>query len=108
MKIINVTITEFAGLSELSLDFCDGLNVVEGLNESGKSSVNAFIKFMLYGLDNSKCFDSPLTERKYYTSWKSGIAQGMMTVEYEGSEDCIAGISRGLANLKGILAELNW
>lgn len=84
MKIINVTITEFAGLSELSLDFCDGLNVVEGLNESGKSSVNAFIKFMLYGLDNSKCFDSPLTERKYYTSWKSGIAQGMMTVEYEG------------------------
>lgn len=84
MKIINLNITEFAGLSELSLDFCDGLNVVEGLNESGKSSVNAFIKFMLYGLDNSKCFDSPLTERKYYTSWKSGIAQGMMTVEYEG------------------------
>ena len=34
--------------------------------------------------------------------------EGYLTVEYEGSEDCIAGISRGLANLKGILAELNW
>lgn len=34
--------------------------------------------------------------------------EGYLTVEYEGSENCIAGISRGLANLKGILAELNW
>ena len=33
---------------------------------------------------------------------------GYLTVEYEGSEDCIAGISRGLSNLKGILKELDW
>ena len=34
--------------------------------------------------------------------------EGYLTVEYEGSEDCIAGVSRGLSNLKGILKELDW
>lgn len=34
--------------------------------------------------------------------------EGYLTVEYEGKEDCIAGVARGLANLKGILAELEW
>lgn len=30
---------------------------------------------------------------------------GYISLEYEGAEDCIEGISRGLANLKGFLAE---
>ena len=34
--------------------------------------------------------------------------EGYLTVEYEGTEDCIAGVSRGLSNLKGILKELDW
>ena len=34
--------------------------------------------------------------------------EGYLTVEYEGTEDCIAGVSRGLANLKNILKELDW
>lgn len=34
--------------------------------------------------------------------------EGYLTVEYEGNEDCIAGVSRGLSNLKGILKELDW
>lgn len=38
---------------------------------------------------------------------KAGYS-GCLSVEYEGSEDCIAGIKRGLANLKGILSELAW
>lgn len=84
MKIINIHIIEFAGLADVKLDFCNGLNVIEGLNESGKSTVNAFIKFMLYGLEKSKCADSSMTEREYYTSWRNGIAQGNMTIEHEG------------------------
>lgn len=84
MKIINIHIIEFAGLTDTRLDFCEGLNVIEGLNESGKSTVNAFIKFMLYGLERSKCADSSMSEREYYTSWKNGIAQGNMTVEHNG------------------------
>lgn len=84
MKMINIHIIEFAGLTDTRLDFCDGLNVIEGLNESGKSTVNAFIKFMLYGLERSKCAESQMSEREYYTSWKNGVAQGNMTVEHSG------------------------
>ena len=38
---------------------------------------------------------------------KAGYS-GCLSIEYEGCEDCIAGIRRGLANLKGILAEMAW
>ena len=33
---------------------------------------------------------------------------GCLSIEYEGKADCIDGIARGLSNLKGILAELDW
>lgn len=32
--------------------------------------------------------------------------EGYLSIEFEGVEDCIAGISRGLANLRGFLAEI--
>lgn len=34
--------------------------------------------------------------------------EGYLSIEFEGAEDCIAGITRGLANLKRFLAELEW
>ena len=33
---------------------------------------------------------------------------GYLSIEFEGAEDCINAISRGLSNLKGFLAELDW
>lgn len=33
---------------------------------------------------------------------------GYLSIEFEGAEECISAISRGLANLKGFLAELDW
>lgn len=33
---------------------------------------------------------------------------GYLSIEFEGAEDCIAGIARGLANLKGFLGEIGW
>lgn len=34
--------------------------------------------------------------------------EGYLSIEFEGAEECIGAISRGLANLKGFLAELDW
>lgn len=84
MKIISINITEFGALCNLSLDLCDGLNVIEGLNESGKSTLNAFIRFALYGLSSARRSGTTLTDRKYYPSFKNGIAAGSMTVEHGG------------------------
>lgn len=37
---------------------------------------------------------------------KAAGYDGFLTIEYEGAEDCISGISRGLANLRKILEEI--
>ena len=34
--------------------------------------------------------------------------EGFLSIEYEGCDDCIDGIARGLANLKKFLADIDW
>ena len=62
MKINSVDIKEFGGLSDFHLDFSDGLNVIEGRNESGKSTVLLFVMYMLYGIAKSS-LKLPFTSR---------------------------------------------
>ncbi|MGN1082941.1 MAG: ATP-binding protein, partial [Candidatus Avispirillum sp.] len=50
MYIKKIHIDSFGPLRDKELELCDGLNIIEGENESGKSTVAMFIKFMLYGL----------------------------------------------------------
>lgn len=49
MTIESLTIVRFGGLNDLTLDFGGGVNIIEGPNESGKSTVAAFIRYILYG-----------------------------------------------------------
>ena len=39
MRIKRIKCDQFAGLNQVSIDFKDGMNVVVGENESGKSSL---------------------------------------------------------------------
>lgn len=50
MKILEINLIEFGGLKDRCLTLGEGLNLFEGENEAGKSTVLLFIKFMLYGL----------------------------------------------------------
>ena len=43
MKIKKIYISAFGGLKDFTLELNDGLNVVYGNNEDGKSTVAAFI-----------------------------------------------------------------
>jgi len=67
----------------MNLDLSDGINVIEGKNESGKSTIAAFIKFMLYGL-SAKSESNQIPERQRFPSWETREASGSMLLSYGG------------------------
>ncbi len=82
MKIISLNITEYASIKNRTIDFAPGLNIIEGENESGKSTVLSFIKFILYGLPR-RSSGEVVSEKERSFSWDGGVAIGSMTVQSE-------------------------
>lgn len=83
MYIEKIAIESFGSLSNLTLDLKRGVNIVSGKNESGKSTLAAFIKFIFYGLCG-KMPDQNMTEKTRYTNWNTGISGGSLTVCQNG------------------------
>ena len=78
MKIERIRIESFGKLTDFELNFEDGINVLEGANESGKSTVAAFIRFIFYGL--SAKGEGDLSPREQFLSWNSAKAEGSLTL----------------------------
>lgn len=72
MYIEKIHIDSFGKLTDFTLELDSGVNIIEGRNESGKSTVAAFIKFIFYGM--------PPRERKAAASWQTGGLSGSITV----------------------------
>ena len=83
MIIKELYIAEFGGIKDKKIEFGKDnlLNIVYGENESGKSTVFLFIKFMLYGLQRKSQSN---TERERSLSWSGSVAAGSLTLEYNG------------------------
>lgn len=81
MRIIELNISEFGGLKNLKITFDEKLNIIYGENESGKSTILLFIKFMLYGLGRKS---SANIERERSISWEGGVAAGSMSFSHGG------------------------
>ena len=73
MYIESIDIIRFGGLSEVKFELSDEASVIEGDNESGKSTVSAFIKYMLYGFTDK-------TEKTLRPSWDGAAAEGSMVI----------------------------
>lgn len=71
MYIEKIHIDTFGKLSDRDFELCRGVNIIEGENESGKSTLAAFIKFIFYGV--------PARERADVLSWQTGGAAGSIT-----------------------------
>ncbi|MBQ5634178.1 MAG: AAA family ATPase, partial [Clostridia bacterium] len=85
MKILSINITEFGGISDFKLELGDGLNIIEGGNESGKSTVLLFIMYMLYGLPKSSRKNTPgAYDKARSLSWANSRAEGSMDIEQGG------------------------
>ena len=85
MIIKELYITEFGGIKDKKIEFGKNelLNIIYGENESGKSTVFLFIKFMLYGLQRKSQTN---VERERSLSWSGSVASGSMTLEHNGKE----------------------
>lgn len=83
MIIESIKITAFGRLRDKSYEFGEGLNIIEGENESGKSTLAAFIRYMLYGFPGRASSSDP-GEKKKRISWQEGTAAGSMTVRAGG------------------------
>ncbi len=79
MIIEKIEIDSFASHKNVSLELGSGINLIEGENESGKSSIADFIKFMLYGV-SGKASDDHLAERKRVMNFNDSHIGGSMTV----------------------------
>ena len=84
MKIINIKIDDFGCLSGKSFDLSPTFNLVMGDNESGKSTLLAFIKFIFYGLPRKNQENS--AERERSLSWNSNTAAGSITLRTDGGD----------------------
>ncbi|HHY91471.1 MAG TPA: AAA family ATPase [Clostridiales bacterium] len=78
MRIEEMYIGRFGKIEDRSIRFEPGLNVIYGENEAGKTTVQAFIKAMLYGF-SAKRKSLRENERKRYFPWSGERAFGMLT-----------------------------
>lgn len=88
MKINKIYISAFGGLKDFTLELNDGLNVIYGNNEDGKSTVAAFIKAMFFGTGRSSknLAESP---RQKYAPWDGSPMAGRIYFEKDGKKYCL-------------------
>ena len=84
MQIKKIHISNFGKLHEMQMDFSEGLNVINGENGWGKSTLAAFLKAMLYGMDVTTKRSLLENERRRYKPWQGGAYGGSMEFEANG------------------------
>lgn len=87
MKLVSVNITAFGKLKNVAFDFVDGVNILQQANAFGKSTLCAFVRAMLYGLNYGyKTVDGVRTnDVTKYMPWDlTGRFGGSMNISHEG------------------------
>ena len=78
MQIRRIQVADFGKLHDIELDFSDGFQTITGENGWGKSTMAAFIKAMLYGMEATTRRSLLENERRHYQPWQGGTYGGSM------------------------------
>lgn len=54
MKLLDLHIDGFGKFHNRDVSFSDGLNIIYGKNEAGKSTIHSFVRCMLFGLERGR------------------------------------------------------
>lgn len=75
MKIENIKINNFGKINNKEINLTNGINIIYGKNESGKSTLLNFIKSTFYGINKSKK-TGEISDLEKYMPWNIGEFSG--------------------------------
>lgn len=84
MKLIELEIEEFGRFEDRDFVLGKGMNLIEGPNESGKSTLLAFVRFMFYGFPRKNSAEGD--ERDKRLSYRNRRAAGRLLLESGGRQ----------------------
>ena len=85
MKINNIQINGFGTLKDKTLRFDEGINLICGNNESGKSTLAHFIKAIFYGVNKNKNGNT-FSEFERFKPWGNVDFSGKIDYEINGEK----------------------
>ncbi|MBE6556082.1 MAG: hypothetical protein E7663_07665 [Ruminococcaceae bacterium] len=88
MRLIEVYAEEFGCLLDRRFSFWGGINLIEGKNESGKSTLLALLRFLFYGFPKKGAADREERDRRL--SWRGRVAAGSLLLEWQGEYYTVA------------------
>lgn len=84
MIIRKIRIKSFGGINDKEIDFNNGINLIYGENEKGKSTIQSFIRIWLFGFGSTRGNKNNL--RKKYMPFSGEKMQGELVVSYKNKE----------------------
>lgn len=85
MKINNIKINAYGNIENKDIDLKDGINVIYGENESGKSTLLSYITNILYGISRTKD-GKELSDFDKYKPWNSEDFSGKIGYTLDNGE----------------------
>ena len=85
--IIKTMYATFGKLDEARLDLSEGMNVLYGENESGKSTWSAFLRVMLYGISTKeRTKTGVMADKEKYAPWSGKPMYGKIEFSLDGKD----------------------
>ncbi len=86
MKLLELHIDGFGKFHDRTVSFEDGINIIYGKNEAGKSTLHTFIRGMLFGIERGRGRAARNDLYSKYEPWEnSGTYEGWLRLESGGS-----------------------
>ena len=84
MKIDNFKINNYGKIENREVILKNGINLIKGYNEAGKSTILSFLNSMLYGIDKTK--KGNISEYDKYLPWLSTNFSGSMEYSLDNGQ----------------------
>ena len=80
MRLLELHIDGFGKFHDRTISFNDGINIIYGKNEAGKSTLHTFIRGMLFGIERGRGRAAKNDLYTKYEPWEnSGTYEGWLS-----------------------------